>query len=261
MPEQRDNGHQSQANSTPSRPLSLRLALRHPRKFVFRLLGREEDYHFDQGPEGLRARKYRNYDAYLRHQASKYDKLQRRNPHFREDIIRGKRNHIVEHVPKLGVVQPGMRVLCLAARAGGEVLGFWELGCFGFGTDLNPGESNPYVCYGDFHEIQLPDACCDVVYCNSLDHAFQLAKVISEIRRVLVPGGFAIIEADANSDTGGNMPGPWEATVWESAEDLARVFHEQGFSTRHEIITGRQKMFALELDGPARKQSGASGLL
>jgi SAM-dependent methyltransferase len=77
----------------------------------------------------------------------------------------------------------------LGARFGTEVKAFHDLGSFAVGIDVRTGERNKFVLQGDFHDIQFPAATVDIVFTNSLDHAFDFEKVIQEIRRVLKPSG------------------------------------------------------------------------
>jgi ubiquinone/menaquinone biosynthesis C-methylase UbiE len=118
--------------------------------------------------------------------------------------------------------------LCLAARAGGEVRAFAAQGAFSIGIDLAPTPANRYVVYGDFHELQWRDRTVDVVYCNSIDHAYDLSKLLSEVRRVLVPGGMFVAEI-ASGSAEGIEAGPWEAIWWDRAGDLAGHIEKSGF--------------------------------
>lgn len=124
----------------------------------------------------------------------------------------------------------GKRALCLAARIGTEVKAFRDVGAFALGIDLNPGERNEYVVYGDFHALQFPDASADVVFTNSIDHAFDPQKMIAEARRVLAPDGFFILEAFAGNE--GKAPGFYESFWWETAASLGEWVASQGFRQR-----------------------------
>ncbi len=170
----------------------------------------------------LRVRSYSRYADYVRHQRGKlpildlseYDRM------FREALAARLRER--------GVVKPGMAVLCLAARIGTEVKAFGDLGCFAVGIDLQPGKDNKYVLPGDFHALQFPDACVDVVFTNSLDHALDLPRLVSETRRVLKPGGYLVFEAMRGDAEGGHF-GTFEATRWPTVAALTDAICIQGF--------------------------------
>lgn len=121
-----------------------------------------------------------------------------------------------------------MSVVCLAARAGGEVRAFVAVGAFAVGVDLAPANSE-WVLTGDFHQLQWKDGCVDVVYCNSFDHAYDLARLVGETRRVLRPGGLLVAEIAAGSSEG-TRPGPWEALWWDHADDVVEIVEQEGFT-------------------------------
>jgi SAM-dependent methyltransferase len=83
---------------------------------------------------------------------------------------------------------------------------------------------------GDAREIPLPNACMDVVVSfETLEHFFEHDAFMSEIRRVLRPGGLAVIsspERDVYSPAGGT-PNPYhvhELTHGEFGDLLRRHF-------------------------------------
>ena len=94
--------------------------------------------------------------------------------------------------------------------------------------NLNPGGNNKYVVTGDFHDIQFADASVDVVFTNALDHAFDMQKLIAEIRRVLAPNGTLILEI-VNGRREGYAPGYFEASIWERIDDVVGIFCAQRF--------------------------------
>ena len=126
------------------------------------------------------------------------------------------------------IIKPGMTVLCLGARLGTEVKAFFDHGCFAVGIDLEPGEENKYVLFGDFHQIQFPDHSVDIVFTNSLDHVFTFGALMREIKRVLKPGGFFIAEV-INGTAHGFVPGFYESAVWEVVDDVINTFLKNGF--------------------------------
>ncbi len=118
-------------------------------------------------------------------------------------------------------------VLCLAARLGSEVEAFIKLGHFAVGVDLHPGPANSFVVTGDFHALQFADGSVDCIYTNSLDHAYDLDKIVAEVRRVLKPGGFFVLDAVDGYEEG-FMVGPRDTTHWPTAQAFAGMIAERG---------------------------------
>lgn len=174
---------------------------------------------------GLRRREYRSYEDYIAHQRDKLTRLSDAKMRRYDEEFRAA---LKERLQASGIIEPGMSVLCLAARIGTEVRAFTDLGCFAVGIDLNPGEANPYVLPGDFHQLQFADACVDAVFTNSLDHAFDFDRLISEIVRVLKPGGRLIVEAARGSEEG-LKPGFYESFWWSRVDDLIDALAVRGF--------------------------------
>ncbi len=161
--------------------------------------------------------KYADYDAYLSHQASKLDgildRLQERGSRDRA--------HFVERFRSCSALGEARVVLCVGARIGSEVAAFLSLGYFAVGIDLNPGPDNPYVLHGDFHQVVFPDNSVDLIYSNALDHTFDLDKLVSEVRRLLRPGGIFLVDL-VNGTEEGFYPGGYESMIWANAEDFAK---------------------------------------
>lgn len=167
------------------------------------------------GSGEFRQRRYDTYEAYAEHQASKLatiKKLAKYTPAFKAVLA-----------PRIEALKPlietgGRTVLCLAARNGAECEAWTEADFLAIGIDLNPGPNNRFVVVGDFHALQFPDGVFDVVFTNSLDHVFELGKVVDEARRVLKPGGLFVAEIVRGSkDENGREPGPYEAAWWDHA--------------------------------------------
>lgn len=191
------------------------------KKFLLRLRIGEK---WEEG-EGFGRRRYPDYETYLEHQKTKFSAL-------RAKWVEGhdQRFHaaLTERLAGMPLDFPGRNVLCLAARQGSEVRAFIDQGAFAVGIDLNPGRRNRYVVVGDFHDLQFADASVDYVYTNSLDHAFDLDRILAEVRRVLKPGGRFIVEANVSA-AGGALAGPYEALVWETADQLLDHLEGSGF--------------------------------
>jgi SAM-dependent methyltransferase len=206
-----------------------------------------------------RVRRYRSYDEYVSHQASKLGvegDLSVRDETFRRALS--------ERLRGAPFASAGPSVVCLGARNGGEVRAFLDLGAFAIGIDLNPGERNPVVLTGDFHKLQFPDRCVDIVYTNSLDHALDLPRVFQEVRRVLRPDGVFIVEAGRGTEEGGVFL-EWEATAWPAISELARTIVSAGFQLAHEEpitvpFRGRHLRFAVDAAWQEGRQPPAASV-
>ncbi|MBW4613051.1 MAG: class I SAM-dependent methyltransferase [Desmonostoc vinosum HA7617-LM4] len=197
-----------------------------------------EPFQWIQSEALFSRRVYIDYEEYIEHQRSKLGKINLTT------YDRNYRAALGERLLALHMFQRGDNVLCLAARIGTECKAFIDLGCFAIGIDLNPGENNPYVVYGDFHHLQFADASVDYVFTNSLDHVFDLDQVISEIFRVLKPGGVFIAEIVAGTqDEHGREPGEYESFWWEKLENVVDKIVAHGF------VIERKERFAYPWGG------------
>jgi SAM-dependent methyltransferase len=176
-------------------------------------------------------RNYASYEAYLEHQKAKLE------THDFADYDTEFRKALRERLAGLDVAWQGRTVLCLAARIGTEVKAFLDLGCFAIGIDLNPGRENRYVVQGDFHDLQFAPQSVDVVYTNSLDHAFDIGRIAQEVLKVLKPDGLFLVEAVQGRDQGVD-PGFFESFFWKNIDELIRALETAGFAvTRRNSIT------------------------
>jgi SAM-dependent methyltransferase len=171
----------------------------------------------------LMVRDYSNYEDYVSHQ---HDKLQRvdlcqYHAHYKQILL--------ERFQRLGVDFHRKTVLCLGARSGAEVEAFLDLECFSVGIDINPGKKNPYVLFGDFHDIQFPDKCVDIVFSNSLDHVFDVNQFISEVKRVLIPRGIFLLEISLGKNEGVS-PGFYESFWWSEIDDIVDILQANHFN-------------------------------
>jgi SAM-dependent methyltransferase len=219
------------------------------RQLMTRRYWRTLRYHFT-GPrptwethDGLNIRRYESYQHYVDHQRSKLELLDLSN--YDAEY----RQRLGERLATLPLELTGCSVVCLAARLGTEVKAFHDVGAFAVGTDLNPGESNPLVLVGDFHDIQFPADCVDVVFCNSIDHSLEPSRLAKEVYRVLKPGGHAILELGhaelAQGDTrdsaelgrgmGAGGDRAWEAFRWSSHDEVLDILREPGFDEVHRM--------------------------
>ena len=174
---------------------------------------------------GLSTRHYPDYETYLAHQATKFGGLRWKT------VQKHDRRFYEELSARLGALPidfRGSSVLCLAARQGSEVRAFIDRGAFAVGIDLNPGPRNRWVVVGDFHDLQFADASLDYVYTNSLDHAFDLNRIMKEVRRVLKPTGRLIVEANMAGGEGAAR-GAFESLVWANTNELVDRIGGSGF--------------------------------
>ena len=173
--------------------------------------------------EAFQKRRYDSYEAYLEHQKAKLEthEFGPYDQEFRE-ALRGR-------LTSLDIDWHGRNVLCLGARIGTEVKAFLDLGASAMGIDLNPGKENRYVVQGDFHDLQFAPNSIDVVYTNSLDHAFDIDRLAKEVLKVLKPDGVFVVEAVQGRDQGIN-PGFFESFFWKNIDELVRVIETAGFT-------------------------------
>ncbi len=190
--------------------------------------------------EGIAARRYTNYDDYVRHQRSKLAIVDL------TDYDKDFRAYLAERLREGDWA--GRSVLCLAARIGTEVRAFHDAGAFAIGIDLEPGKNNRWVVPGDFHNLVFPDSCVDGVYCNSLDHALDLKRLLAEMKRILKPQGKLLIDAQDGSEEFDD----WAVTAWKKIDDLVEVIESCGFalSERKPIVLpqpGEQLLFVVSM--------------
>ena len=175
-----------------------------------------------QREQAVARRSYGSYEDYLAHQESKLERVEDR-------LHETESQDLAEFQRRFAGCKPltdARTVLCLGARLGTEVKALHALGYFAVGIDLNPGQSNAYVLTGDFHNIVFPDGSVDAVYCNALDHVFDLGKLLAEINRILSPRGLFLADLLKGFEEG-FTPGQYESIIWRKRQDfideIARV--------------------------------------
>jgi SAM-dependent methyltransferase len=196
------------------------------KRALFRRFGQE----WNAKTGALETRRYDSYEAYLEHQKAKLE------THDFGNYDSEFRQALRERLTALDIAWQSRTVLCLGARIGTEVKAFLDLGCFAIGIDLNPGEGNRYVVQGDFHDLQYAPTSIDVVYTNSLDHAFDIDRIAQQVLKVLKPDGLFIVEAVQGRDQG-IKPGFFESFFWKNIDELVQVLEKAGFkvASRTEI--------------------------
>ena len=159
------------------------------------------------------------YEEYIEHQKTKLEKK-------KEWITVWDKQHQIVLAKRLGhnsLIKKDMNVVCLGARLGGEVRAFKNVGCRAIGIDLNPGENNPNVIQGDFHNTGLGTATFDIVYCNCLDHVFNIGDFINEVVRLLKQNGVFILEV---LKVDGVEPDDYAKVWWSKTDDVLLHFIE-----------------------------------
>jgi SAM-dependent methyltransferase len=171
-------------------------------------------------------RKYASYDDYVKHQSSKLDRIHDRLQAREDEDM----TMFLERFQGCPALADAQTVLCLGARLGTEVMALHKLGRFAVGIDLNPGPDNEYVLKGDFHKIVFPDTSLDAVYCNALDHVYDLEKVLGEVGRLLRPGGIFVADIISGYEEG-FYAGGYESVHWRNAGEFAeKVALVSGFA-------------------------------
>jgi SAM-dependent methyltransferase len=162
-------------------------------------------------------RQYASYEEYTEHQKEKLplalEWAQERGVDFDARWEKTLLDRLIQTSKIHSVKVPDSNVLCVGARLGGEVRAFNRLGYFAIGVDLNPGDNNPNVIIGDFHKLPFADNSIDLIFTNSIDHAFDISLMFKEINRVTKHDAKIIVEY---ATTGG--PGPYEVTWWDSGD-------------------------------------------
>lgn len=173
----------------------------------------------------LGQRVYKDYDEYVSHQRAKLGTMDLGE--YDERYFNVLKERLAPLAAK-NIIREGDVALCLAARLGTEVRAFLDYNCFAVGIDLNPGKNNKYVLTGDFHEIQFPQNSADIIFTNSLDHSLYFDRLISEIKRVLKPGGYLVLEIVRGIEEGGKV-GYYEALAWPKIDSCLQQFTQAGF--------------------------------
>ena len=144
-------------------------------------------------------RSYTKYTDYIEHQKKKTNDPVRRKK-WLNDEWNSKLEGFMLEFQKLMQSTPqilctGQSALCLGARTGQEVKALLNLQVEAIGIDLVPCE--PLVLEGDIHDLDFPDSSFDFVFTNIIDHTIYPEKMVSEIERVLKPGGHFFLQLQA----------------------------------------------------------------
>ena len=175
----------------------------------------------EQNQGNLHYRDYKDYEEYVSHQEQKFDEILKIRGGFTNRIIADYRCRFYRRFRHLPAFLPmSAHILCAGARQGTEVEVLRDLGFKNaHGIDLNPGPGNKFVSAGDFMHLESTDSSLDMIYCNAVDHAFNLESFFCEHARVIKPDGYALYDiALQNEET--QKHGAFEAVEWKSEEDV-----------------------------------------
>jgi SAM-dependent methyltransferase len=184
---------------------------------------------------GIKKRKYENYKEYLRHQSQKLNiGIRRKIKKFMPDHFDGNVRSFEKRVNGFKKYIKEGKILCLGARTGAEVVAFRNLGFSEtVGIDINPGKNNKYVIKGDFHNMDFEDGVFDTIYCNCIDHAWNLSSLSKEIHRVLKNDAYLVLEIDhlLKKDKNErkkllNKNSKYESIMWDDFDDIKDGFKE-----------------------------------
>lgn len=116
-------------------------------------------------------------------------------------------------------------IICHGARNGFEMLKFAYFlgrGIRLLGTDISPTANDmPDMIQWDFHEIN-PDwhGLVDIVYCNSLDHSYDIKKAVTSWLDSLKPTGVILIHWTPKHEYGEVSDSDCFHASWKEYSDL-----------------------------------------
>jgi SAM-dependent methyltransferase len=174
-----------------------------------------------QEQEDFYYRDYKDYEEYVSHQKQKFHEILKIRGGFTNRSIAIYRHRFYSRFRYLHPFLPkSAHILCAGARQGTEVEVLHDLGFKNaYGIDLNPGPDNKLVRIGDFMHLENADSSLDMIYSNSLDHAFNLESFFSEHARVIKPNGYVLYDI-ASQENEASKAGAFEAVKWKSEEAI-----------------------------------------
>ncbi len=168
----------------------------------------------EAGDLGFRYRDYASYEEYVEHQKQKIIEIMKAYGGFSLRVLLRQRLDFWKRFRVIDLPSDA-KILCLGARFGTEVEVLRDMGyANALGTDLEPGPENPYVVPGDFMKVDAAVGSIDMIYCNAVDHAYNLPDFFKEHARILKTDGLAIY------DIAMTAPGAFEAVHWGDEKNL-----------------------------------------
>jgi len=146
------------------------------------------------------------------------------------------------------------KILCLGARTGCEVIAARKLGFTdSIGVDLYPANKNdPLVLEGDWHHLNFPEESFENVFTNSIDHCFDLEKLIKEVFRVLIKKGCFFLMLPKNQllnkkeNKEKYMLESSNFLFWDTENDIVDKFCRFGFKVSTEWQIGNWKSIIMK---------------
>jgi SAM-dependent methyltransferase len=146
-------------------------------------------------------------------------------------------------------------VLCIGCRNAAEIDCFCSRGAKKVvGIDLY--SDNEAVLVMDMHHMTFPDDHFDIIYSShSLEHAYDVPEVVSEIARVGRPGGLVVIEVPVRYETRGadlvdfgncaNLHAVFEpyieTVLWRDEQEPFSPLNSDGTAVARTIFTLRKE--------------------
>ena len=198
----------------------------------------------------LHYKEYASYEDYL---ADQVEKLNLREDYVRQKSRRKYFDFCADFACFENYLDKGCKILCLGARFGEEVRAFRALGYDAIGIDLWGAEGD-LVIKGDWNDLPFENEL-DVIYTNSIDHAWSVDMLVGQIKKALKPAGKVIIALDQNHTHGANNkkikakldnPDRYEAVLWNSDEDITNAFEHYGFNLATRWIRRRWHTYLME---------------
>lgn len=194
---------------------------------------------------------YKRYDSYEDYVEEQVATLVLREDYVRQKSERKLRDFLLDFIRFENHIPQDCKVLCLGARFGEEVKAFRKLGYDAIGIDLWANEGD-LVIKGDWNNLPFENEF-DVIYTNSIDHAFDIAEMIQEIKKALKSVGKVIIALDQNHTHAASNekikakfanPDRYEAVLWNSDKDVINAF--VGFDLKMKWLERRWHTYLLE---------------
>jgi SAM-dependent methyltransferase len=172
----------------------------------------------EQNQDDFHYRDYEDYQEYVNHQGQKFEEILKIRGGFTNQAVASYRYKFYRRFRHLPAFLPkSAYILCAGARQGTEVEVLWDIGFKNaYGIDLNPGPDNKFVRFGDFMHLENHDSSVDMIYCNALDHAFNLESFFCEHARVIKTDGYVLYDIAVQD----KEHGAFEAVGWKSQEAL-----------------------------------------
>lgn len=196
---------------------------------------------------------YKKFDSYENYTEAQVAKLRGREDYVRLKSERKLTDFLVDFIRFEGYIPSGCKILCLGARFGEEVRAFRKIGYEAIGIDLWADEGD-LVVKGDWNDLPWENEF-DVIYTNSIDHAWNLETMIDQILKALKKKGKVIIALDQNhTHACGDErikkkfadPDRYEAMLWNNDWDIIEVFGDKGFGLDMKWLRGRWHTYLME---------------